>query len=207
MTLKTFVKVGNISNLSDARYCAGFGVDLLGFDINPNSKGYINLETVGEIMGWIEGSDFVAECGDMSINAIKDVINTEDIPFLQVNDLSVANALIAEEIKVIFQLVISADSDLTEISNSLDELSTDLQYFVIECENPELTETLDQVISALDTSVPIIRSYGIEQGNLETILNHPKINGIELKGSHEEHPGLKTYDDLADILEELEVED
>ena len=25
MALKTFVKVGNISNLSDARYCAGMG--------------------------------------------------------------------------------------------------------------------------------------------------------------------------------------
>ena len=29
MPLKTFVKVGNITNLSDARYCAGMGVDML----------------------------------------------------------------------------------------------------------------------------------------------------------------------------------
>jgi phosphoribosylanthranilate isomerase len=31
MPLKTFVKVGCITNLSDARYCAGMGVDMLGF--------------------------------------------------------------------------------------------------------------------------------------------------------------------------------
>ncbi len=37
MALKTIVKVGNITNLSDARYCAVMGVDMLGFCLNKQS--------------------------------------------------------------------------------------------------------------------------------------------------------------------------
>ena len=43
--LKTQVKVSSITNLSDARYCAGMGVDLLGFPIQE-----ISLEKFTEIL-------------------------------------------------------------------------------------------------------------------------------------------------------------
>lgn len=33
MALKTFVKISGVNNLSDARYCAGMGVNQLGFNI------------------------------------------------------------------------------------------------------------------------------------------------------------------------------
>jgi phosphoribosylanthranilate isomerase len=39
MALKCFVKVGNVTNLSDARYCAGMGVDLLGFPVDAAQPG------------------------------------------------------------------------------------------------------------------------------------------------------------------------
>ena len=53
--LKTFVIVGEISNLSDARYCAGMGVDVLGFNINPVEETCVAPETLNEISGWVAG--------------------------------------------------------------------------------------------------------------------------------------------------------
>ena len=35
--LKTLIKVSNINNLSDARYCAGMGVEMLGFSMDELS--------------------------------------------------------------------------------------------------------------------------------------------------------------------------
>ena len=46
MSLQTFVKVGEITNLSDARYCAGMGVDLLGFNVVENTPGYVDSEGI-----------------------------------------------------------------------------------------------------------------------------------------------------------------
>jgi phosphoribosylanthranilate isomerase len=56
MSLKTKVKAGNITNLSDARYCAGMGVDWLSF---PAEK--VNPVKFKEITDWVTGPQFVLE--------------------------------------------------------------------------------------------------------------------------------------------------
>src|SRR5688572_33445133 len=61
MPLKTFVKVGCITNLSDARYCAGMGVDMLGFRVVEGQEDYIKPSQFQEIRGWISGPSVVAE--------------------------------------------------------------------------------------------------------------------------------------------------
>src|SRR5690606_27876233 len=61
MMLKTQVKVGNISNLSDARYCAGMGVDMLGFAVIPGQEDYVPEPLYQDLRGWISGPAIVAE--------------------------------------------------------------------------------------------------------------------------------------------------
>jgi len=54
--LKTKVKVSKITNLSEARYCAGMGVDYLSF---PTSS--VDLKSYQEITGWVAGPKFGIE--------------------------------------------------------------------------------------------------------------------------------------------------
>src|SRR5688572_3598128 len=61
MPLKTLVKVGSITNLSDARYCAGMGVEMLGFATIQGQKNYLSPIKFQEIRGWITGPLIVAE--------------------------------------------------------------------------------------------------------------------------------------------------
>jgi phosphoribosylanthranilate isomerase len=56
MALSNLVKVSNIKDLSNARYCAGMGVELLGFDTDTMS-----IETFSEIKNWVTGIKIVAE--------------------------------------------------------------------------------------------------------------------------------------------------
>lgn len=53
--LKKKVLVNGISNLSDARYCAGMMVDYLCFEMNPSHEDFISIEKVTEIKNWISG--------------------------------------------------------------------------------------------------------------------------------------------------------
>ena len=46
MSLKYFVHVSSISNLSDARYCSGMMVNSLGFNLDENSKNKLEIESV-----------------------------------------------------------------------------------------------------------------------------------------------------------------
>ena len=54
MSLKTLVKVGGVTNLSDARYCAGMGVAILGFCPEPSRPDYVDLDKFKEITNWIK---------------------------------------------------------------------------------------------------------------------------------------------------------
>ena len=55
MALKTFVKISSVNNLSDARYCAGMGVDIIGFDLHEGSDHYVSPSKFKEIERWISG--------------------------------------------------------------------------------------------------------------------------------------------------------
>ena len=77
MPLKTVVKVGNISNLSDARYCSGMGVDMLGFQVLDGHPQYMPAGLFQEIRGWIAGPKIVAE--------IYGIRSAEEIAFVMEN--------------------------------------------------------------------------------------------------------------------------
>jgi phosphoribosylanthranilate isomerase len=53
MLTKT-VKISNVTNLSDARYCAGMGVEMLGFSIDEDSPNYISPKNSRiSVPGWL----------------------------------------------------------------------------------------------------------------------------------------------------------
>ncbi len=58
MALKLKVKVGGITNLSEARYCAGMGCDYLGFPVGGQG---LSVEEFKDIAGWVSGPTLVLE--------------------------------------------------------------------------------------------------------------------------------------------------
>ncbi|MEJ7645889.1 MAG: hypothetical protein WKF87_14940 [Chryseolinea sp.] len=66
MSLKAFVKVGTLTNLADARYCAGMGVDMVGFMVIPGQPDHTKHALFQEIRGWVSGPLFVAEIYGLS---------------------------------------------------------------------------------------------------------------------------------------------
>ena len=78
MSLKYFVHVSSINNLSDARYCSGMMVNSLGFDLDNYSKSKLPVENINEICKWVNGVDFVGEFNNSESNYINRVINKID---------------------------------------------------------------------------------------------------------------------------------
>lgn len=205
MNLKTFVKVGSITNLSDARFCAGFGVDLLGFDFNPSSDNYISIEQANEIMGWVAGPTFVAEFGDMGLEEIVKLQEENKFPLIQVNTLEAASALQAKGYDVILHIAVTSRQELEELSLAQVHGSK-LKHIIVDCTAPQLIPDIEKILTT-DSLTSLIKAYDVELSQLDHIIQVQPFSGIELKGSQEEKPGFKEYDELADILEALEAED
>ena len=184
MALKTLVKIGGITNLSDARYCAGMGVDMLGFDVIPGRPNYISPESFHQIRGWITGPLIVAEIAGLQ--------RPEDLPQILENyrpdmlqfGLVELTALPSPPLPYI--LALNASEDISH-----------------------LTIRPEYLLGREPLAVPLNIAFLLEVNSTEEAkiaLLNTSVRGIALNGGPELKPGLKDYSALADILELLEVE-
>ena len=61
--LKIKVKASSVTNLTDARYFAAWGVDWIGFDFEEGSDRHLPVVNMRAIREWLDGVRFVGEFG------------------------------------------------------------------------------------------------------------------------------------------------
>ena len=86
MALRTIVKVGNISNLSDARYCEEMHGEYLGFAWDNTHKDYVDQSTLKTIKEWIVGPLIVGEFSESDRTKIDDSIIQNDIDCIEITN-------------------------------------------------------------------------------------------------------------------------
>lgn len=189
MPLKMIVKVGKVTNLSDARYCAGMNVDLLGFVTVENEENYLAPKAFQDIRGWLSGPQIVAEIyGLNSVSELADIIENYKPDYLELSEKELP--LVDGSLPLIVKWSKDNVDDLLKISN--------LYALVVDKKNlPTLTASNNHVTLFVEAET---------LGDVEELSIHKNIKGIILNGTQEESPGLKDYDHLSEILESLEVE-
>lgn len=205
MSLKISVKVGGVTNLSDARYCAGMGVELLGFTLDPASPQYITPETYADITGWLAGVKFVGEFEGMEIENIKLATQNYTVDYLETNNQALLEELSMLGLPIIYKLEIIEASDIEKLGQTIQVLVDYCEQVIVSCELESLFEKLDLAIKSLsDVEVPILSAFAVNQDTIEAIVAEKNYSGIALKGSEEELAGFKDYGELMDLLELLD---
>jgi phosphoribosylanthranilate isomerase len=198
MPLKTLVKVGNISNLSDARYCAGMGAEMLGFVVIEGQNNFIHSKSYQEIRGWISGPSVVAEMyGLTATTNVESIISDYAPDFLEVNLADVALLPVNK-----LPLIVSVDNNTpsTELLK-LAFMRERIAFIQVNGSEKPL-----EFIAKLSHQFPVLATIR-SSDELGDLLNTQAINGISLNGSQEIKPGLKDYSHLANVLELLDTED
>jgi phosphoribosylanthranilate isomerase len=187
MALKTLVKVGSITNLSDARYCAGMGVDFLGFRVIDGQPGLISVKSFQEIRGWVTGPQIVAEIygieNSEQLNVIQQQVHPDYLE-LSLNEY----ARIGTAITLPYILSVSVDEQIPP-------LSAKPAYLLTESIHPGLSKYIPEFE---------ILVYVNSLEKLNSAISQTGVSGIALSGGSEIRPGLKDYEALAGILEALE---
>lgn len=189
MPLKTIVKVSHVSNLSDARYCAGMGVEMLGFGAIPGQDYYLAPGVYQDIRGWISGPKIIAELYGLSDPAqLQAVIQAYAPDYLE---LTHAEYLTFNEILRLPCIVHVLAGDLAAIpkDEKIVYLLTDED---IPCEDIE------------EAGWPVLKKISSHQA-LEKTLKDGCYKGVVLEGPKELRPGITNYDQLGTLLETLEA--
>ena len=205
MALSSFVYISNIDNLSDARYAAGMGVDLVGFKLDPNNPASLNESQFHEISEWIAGVKIVGEFGAAEPAAIKGHIEKYNVDYLLISDESQLHEYTLLGLPLIYRVQLDEieEEDLTATFNYC---QGSVDYFLLEADHLGLSESLTEMVNRIGSKFPLILGFGIDAENAATLTSELNIKGICLKGSPEERPGYKDFDELADVLEALEVD-
>lgn len=180
MPLKTVVKVGNISNLSDARYCSGMGVDMLGFGVLDGQQNYISPKLFQEIRGWVSGPKIVAEIyGLTSIDQLSSIVENYAPDYFELSSAE----FIRFEHHLTLPCIVSGQirSDAKIIYQILDE---------------------SEAKNYTGGAKLLVKPASAE--NVLDLISAPNVAGVALDGTPELRPGFKDYSDLADVLEKLD---
>ena len=205
MSLKTLVKVSEVTNLSDARYCAGMGVEMLGFTLDENHPRFIELSKLREISTWISGIKSVGEFTGENVENMNYLAKELGLDYVQLS-LPVRKEALKEIHKpLILKLVLESFSK-NELENYFKEYKGYIEFFLVESDKTDSVKSIQEELKIWCKEYPIILGIGIKAEDLDIILNEIQPKGISLKGGEEIKPGLKTFDELASILEELETE-
>ncbi len=189
MALKSTVKVSHLSNLSDARFCSGMGVELLGFGAIADGPHYMPPAAFQEIRGWLAGPSIVAELyGISSLAQIPDILQTYAPDYLELSwqeyekfgkDLSLP-------------CIVDISGAATTASFSKDE---NIAY-VIAGESTTCGDIVEFPFPVL------VRTQSMQQ--LEYKMKASCFAGYVFYGPHQERAGVTSYDELGVLLELLE---
>jgi phosphoribosylanthranilate isomerase len=198
--LKTTIKVSNLNNLSDARYCAGMGVEMLGFSMDE-----LDFDKFKEMRGWLAGVKIVGETKSKDILTIIDLVERYQPDYLEISDWE--NVIEIQRIGK--PIILKVDFATANLPALFQATKVNVEYFVLESSD-DFGIIDDATLSQLDAwsfQYPIILGFGIKESNANDLLEQTQLTGFALKGGNEIRPGVADNEKLMNILEILETDD
>ncbi len=204
--LKTFVKISNVTNLSDARYCAGMGVDMLGFSMDADAPDYVDPKRFAEIRQWVAGVQIVGETAGADPETIETLLNTYRPDALQVDESALLPYLATFGKPLLLRIDLT-HSTLEQLAAICATAHEHVAYFLLESPTLiHLDDELKAVLVQLAQTYPILLGTGITAKTVQTLLAELPVRGIALRGGDEDRPGSKDFGALMDVLETIDNE-
>jgi len=187
--LKTKIIASSISNLTDARYFAAWGVEAIGFDLQE-----VSVMQVNALKDWVSGPKIIGQFSSFQeFESIKDVADNLMLDVIQLDALAPKEWSFS---KPVYREVILENGMTGDFENS-----------IIKSENPNFS--IDDHLDVLKEFCVQSNCYldlNLNVGDLRKILDTVHPAGIVLRGGAEEKVGLKSFDELDEIMEFLDDE-
>ncbi len=195
--LKTQVKVSSIANLSDARYCAGMGVEWLGFPLQE-----ITLERFTEIRNWLAGVQIVGEFTKATAEQIREAVVTYQPDVIEIDSSVSLVAIHSIDVPKILRVNIVTDNLPAIFAASAPYVT----HFLLVGNDANSLAGMEASVEIWAAQYSIILGLEIPESDLDEWVEQSSIQGIGLVAGEEDRPGFRDFTDLMTILEKLETE-
>lgn len=212
--LKIKIKASGIANLTDARYFAAREVEWLGFRLGDGTDGTLSLSAVKAIAEWVDGVKIIGEFDFAPAAEI--LAASEQLRFDAVQVGMFTPAFEMEKLAgltVIKEVVVEKNASDSTLAAYLNEYASYCDYFLLDFSKSGIQwddVKLGKPI-ALDTLEEMMRSHKIilaldfDAALAAEVLERLHPSALSLSGGAEEKVGLKSFEQLDAILDQLEM--
>lgn len=195
LMLKTQILAAEVSNLTDARYFAAWGVDYISFNCNQGEENYIAETALAEIKDWIEGPKFLAYFNGLDeAHKMEQFVDQMALQGMVLGPFAPENTIKSLDAEMLFKEFVEADAE---------KIMT--EHFETEYEHQSLLQIVKTNRTKASNFFLKKVLLDIEDLDLETVqkvLNESQC-GLVLRGGQEEKVGLKSFDFLDEVFEML----
>jgi phosphoribosylanthranilate isomerase len=186
----------SITNLTDARYFAAWGVDFIGFNADNLAVDIKMQATIKEMIDWIEGPNYVAEISTLAVpDGFFDVFFNMGFQSIALGPFTNIDFL-PTGIDIFKHIDIEQDQEFGKYENVIIGKS---EPGIL---NSDYLDLLEDLSNYHNVFIDINKI----ENSIEELAQLP-IEGFSISGGEEEKVGLKSYDELDEIFEFLEIQE
>ncbi len=211
--LKTKVKASAVTNLTDARYFAARGVTWLGFDLTPGTPAHVPPMEVMAIAEWVDGVAVTGEFAmpsDVELRAAVDLLKLDAIQVGMFTAEEVVRQ--AYGVQVLHEIIWDADDPegmealMARRAPMVDAFVLRLDAAGLDWHRVQAQAALLARVQRICASWPVILSMPFEAEATDEVLRALQPMGINVFGGEEEKTGYKSFDELDELFDRLELD-
>lgn len=191
--LKTNIIASSITNLTDARYFAAWGVEAIGFNLNQNSSSFMPPAQVNAMKDWVSGPLIIGEFNGLQDKSVIDeLIRSLELDAIQLGPFAPHEWKF--DIPIYREVILSTESTFSKAD-----------HYILKPEGEALISNHD-MLSELSEKYSCYLDFAENSKELMNLLETIRPSGFILRGGEEEKVGYKSFDEIDEIFEALAEE-
>ena len=204
LMFKTQILADKLTHLTDARYFAARDVDIVCFSIDENEDLMKAGMSINAMKAWIEGPKIFLRPGFRNADEILELCASIQPEALICSFIDESFQLQDLPCKLFLDFTITNDDSIYYATSFIHTYKP--VGIVCELNNKEIfnSNVFKDFLNTMPANIEVFIKPELDQEQIQTILD-TKISGLAIDGSTEEKLGMKTFDEIDQFLDALEV--
>ncbi len=192
------LKVCGITELEDARYLAGAGVDYLGFVQHEESPRYAPPSLAGDIVEWVHGPSPVGVFVNDGASQINTAVEEAGFEMAQLHGQEPPHVVEQVDCPVIKAVHVRHDASSDQLRTLFERYEDTADYVLLDTHDSRVWggtgESFNwRMARELASDYPIFLAGGITADNVRRAVETMRPFAVDLSSSLEEAPGQKSF--------------
>lgn len=204
------VKICGLTRLEDARFAAGALADYLGFIFYEESPRYITPAKAGAIVNWLEGSATVGVFVNQPLDDVNMIAKQTGIGMVQLHGKESPEYCQMVDLPVIKAFHVHDEMTRQELLDLVEPYLDHVDRLLFDTGGRKVWggtgETFNwEIVRDLSLPKPFFLSGGLNPENIRQACRVVQPSAVDLNSGVEMSPGLKDFDKLEALFEQMEA--